>query len=416
MNKMTAEHYLLKALQLEAQGSLTEAISFYKKAYALKPELDTSLTTFMVDGVEYDDQGNQVFNTQFNEEDRSYKDDFAPIPLIPEKFDPGDPKAAQYLEENGYVVFSQLANSKEVEKAKGLFWDHIENFTSAQRGDVSSWKDDTWPGDPTNGIIFNIGIGQSAFLWYLRTLPNVKKAFAGIWGDSDLLVSFDGCGVFRPVEYKHTWRTKGGWFHIDQNLYQKKGRHCVQGLVNLRKSGEYDGGFVVVPQSHKMMENAFAKYSDLCQMDGDYFRFERDADFWEDEKKRIADYSHAHALQPVKICLEPGDFVMWDSRTVHCNHPPTRLSDDPSASTSLKRLVAYICMSPAKMAKDLEDLIENRVFAFNNGISTSHWPHEFYPSSGGKIPGLGGQNQQIASFPDVNLLVAGSKYSEKVKL
>jgi hypothetical protein len=36
---MTAEHYLLKALQLEAQGSLMEAIGFYKKAYALKPNL-----------------------------------------------------------------------------------------------------------------------------------------------------------------------------------------------------------------------------------------------------------------------------------------------------------------------------------------------------------------------------------------
>ena len=38
-------------------------------------------------------------------------------------------------------------------------------------------------------------------MWYLRTLPNIKKSFSGIWEDDDLLVSFDGCGVFRPVEY-----------------------------------------------------------------------------------------------------------------------------------------------------------------------------------------------------------------------
>ena len=44
-------------------------------------------------------------------------------------------------------------------------------------------------------------------MWYLRTLPNIKKAFASIWGDDDLLVSFDGCGVFRPIEYP---RERGG--------------------------------------------------------------------------------------------------------------------------------------------------------------------------------------------------------------
>eukprot|EP00026_Physarum_polycephalum_P008583 Phypoly_transcript_08671.p1 GENE.Phypoly_transcript_08671~~Phypoly_transcript_08671.p1 ORF type:complete len:166 (+),score=20.99 Phypoly_transcript_08671:917-1414(+) len=165
-----------------------------------------------------------------------------------------------------------------------------------------------------------------------------------------------------------------------------------------------------------MMENAFTKHDDLCNQEGDYFRFERNADFWENEKKIAASYSHPHALQPVKLCLEPGDFVMWDSRTVHCNHPPTKLSDDPSASTSLKRLVGYVCMSPAKMAKDLGSLIENRVFAFNNGISTSHWPHEYQPSSGMKIEGLGGQHKQITTFPGVHSLVTGKAHMDKLHL
>ena len=35
---------------------------------------------------------------------------------------------------------------------------------------------------------------------------------------------------------------------------------------------------------------------------------------------------------------------MWDSRTAHCNHPPTKLSDEANASTTLKRLVGYICI------------------------------------------------------------------------
>lgn len=36
---MTAEHWLLKAVQAEAAGELLEAVSFYKRAYRLNPEL-----------------------------------------------------------------------------------------------------------------------------------------------------------------------------------------------------------------------------------------------------------------------------------------------------------------------------------------------------------------------------------------
>ncbi len=65
-------------------------------------------------------------------------------------------------------------------------------------------------------------------MWHTRTLPKVKPAFEKIWKTDDLLVSFDGCGVFRPPEYNPEWRTNGGWYHIDQNVYNKKGRHAVQ--------------------------------------------------------------------------------------------------------------------------------------------------------------------------------------------
>lgn len=36
---LTAEHHLLKALQYEAEGLYNEAVSSYKRAYKLKPQL-----------------------------------------------------------------------------------------------------------------------------------------------------------------------------------------------------------------------------------------------------------------------------------------------------------------------------------------------------------------------------------------
>ena len=127
-------------------------------------------------------------------------------------------------------------------------------------------------------------IGQSEFLWYARPLPKVREAFSLIWNNDDLLVSYDGCGVFRPPEVNEEWRTQGAWYHIDQNLYNRSGLHAVQvspppylylslsqvdldlisfydkiqGLVNFFPSGPYDGGFVVAPKSHLMNEEAFA--------------------------------------------------------------------------------------------------------------------------------------------------------------
>lgn len=37
-----------------------------------------------------------------------------------------------------------------------------------------------------------LAIGHAAWLWHLRGLPRVVKAFETIWGTDDLLTSFDG--------------------------------------------------------------------------------------------------------------------------------------------------------------------------------------------------------------------------------
>jgi len=225
------------------------------------------------------------------------------------------------------------------------------------------------------------GIGQSPFMWYCRCLPKVKTAFASIWGgDEDLLTSYDGCGVFRPPEVDEKWRTKGGWFHIDQNCYSKRGRNAVQGQLNLFPSGEGDGGLVVVPKSTHMVEGALSSADGICAKypRGDFVRINRNADWWASYRYTAA---NDHDYRPVKLCLDAGDFAMWDSRCIHCNAPATEMSDEPLAKTTLKRLTAYICMTPARLAASPQDLALQRTFAFQNGWTTNHWPHEFTPNS-----------------------------------
>lgn len=54
------------------------------------------------------------------------------VAFTPPKFEPGDPAALQYLEENGYVVYGKVASPEEVAHAIDLFWTHFETETKGK--------------------------------------------------------------------------------------------------------------------------------------------------------------------------------------------------------------------------------------------------------------------------------------------
>jgi len=142
----------------------------------------------------------------------------------------------------------------------------------------------------------------------------------------------------------------------------------------------------------------------------DYFRTPEDLNFWVEARNAIVrEETNRHDLLPVKLILEAGDLVLWDSRTIHCSHPATR--NDPNSAKRLKRLTAYVCMTPASSAKNLEELAKYRVLAFQKGITTTHWPHEFYPSwiSREKLPGVGADVVKLT--PEQAQLITGKNFA-----
>lgn len=334
-----------------------------------------------------------------------------PESYTPPTFESSDPKLSEYFDANGFVVIKNAASPQEVEKGISLFWDLVETQQPMiKRNDPSTW--DVWIAGTDTGIMSGYGIGQSEFLWHVRQLPKVKEAFTRVWGTDDLLVSYDGCGVFRSVEFNQSWRTQGGWYHIDQNCYNRKGRHAVQGLMNFYPSGPHDGGFVVVPKSVHMINEAFEKYDDLCtKKTRDFVRLFPEDKFWVEAVNAVKrDATTKYDLYPVKLNLAPGDLVLWDSRSIHCNGPPTKLSSDPKAKTQLKRLAAYVCMTPTSLATNIEQLLKFRIYAFQYGITTTHWPHEFQPSWAGpnKLPGVGASVVKLT--PEQMKLITGNTH------
>ena len=118
------------------------------------------------------------------------------------RFKAGDSEGVSYLEEHGYVVIANALTGEQTTEALSLMWDYLEGLeTGIDRNNRDTWDNDRWPTAVHGGILPGHGIGHSAAQWYIRDVPAVKEAFAAVWDDDELLVSFDGMALWRPWTY-----------------------------------------------------------------------------------------------------------------------------------------------------------------------------------------------------------------------
>lgn len=115
--------------------------------------------------------------------------------------------------------------------------------------------------------------------------------------------------------------------HVDQS-WQRKGRHCVQGYVNLTDASDArTGSLMVVPRSHERFAAFFDAYPH-ARSSGDWYKF-------------ASDEERAFFGEPVRVHGGKGSLVLWDSRTAHQNAKPA-----PDAGTPKDRYVVYTCYQP----------------------------------------------------------------------
>jgi ectoine hydroxylase-related dioxygenase (phytanoyl-CoA dioxygenase family) len=281
----------------------------------------------------------------------------------------------RYLDSHGYVVIKNVASKEDCIQADSLFWDFVESLPRNEdlqnrRNDPSTWENKRWFPSTDYGLANGYGFGQSKFLWHTRLLPKVEMAFNNIWGlDKQLLVSYDGGNAFRPFRQNPSWKTKGGWWHVDQNATHDAGRGkvCIQGLVSYTNADESTGGLCVIDGSHYF-------HNELCERVKEARLMGPDA----------SDFLMVPVEDPVlssgnkiMICCSAGDLVLWDSRTVHCNHPALdNAKDSEQPADKLLRLVGYVCMTPAEWASS--EVLEKRRQAFIHNESSSHCKFHIY--------------------------------------
>jgi len=278
------------------------------------------------------------------------------------------------------VVFKNVADEAQIQTGKNLAWDYLENLGGGiSRNDVETWNSPKWPNPFGNGIVPSGGVGQCELLWFARGLPKVQQIYAGIWGTPDLITSFDGFCFHRPYEYNTSWKTKTNWYHLDQNGHFKPGKLCVQGFLNFYPSGPDDGGLLVIPKSHTIFNQIFKDRPSFRKRD-DFIVLSSDHQLWS------RDLPHA-GLSPIKICCQPGDFVLWDSRTIHANGPANTSRPFPeSGILDPRRLVTYVCMTP--LSRLTPEVAQRRIECYQQGFTTNHWPEESLVPASRKDHGL----------------------------
>eukprot|EP00927_Polykrikos_kofoidii_P039521 TRINITY_DN33880_c0_g1_i1.p1 TRINITY_DN33880_c0_g1~~TRINITY_DN33880_c0_g1_i1.p1 ORF type:complete len:354 (+),score=31.34 TRINITY_DN33880_c0_g1_i1:64-1125(+) len=278
-------------------------------------------------------------------------------------FDVADETWRAHLENEGYVVIRRCSNEHELEHARTLVWDALEQTTPAKRYDVSTW--DAWRLD-ARGFSMHGKVTQGHGAWFLRALPGVRRAFATIWGTNDLICSMDLFLVWKPWwlgPNPKRWLPKTEGLHVDQNPLTKPSFACVQGMLPLYDVTDVTGGLEVVPRSHspeardllvKRLGEDLRCLGDFCTLPKDYYTTDRSK----------------------LVTAQAGDLILWDSRTVHGGKVGTGAlaADREAIPPHLARLSLPICMTPRSLAS--AEVLQARVVMFSEGKTTNHWPHE----------------------------------------
>jgi len=264
-----------------------------------------------------------------------------------------------YLKEHGFVVIANVLSEKEIAEGKELFWKWMEGLNAGiDPNDTNTWIDANWPAAQRfkTGILHTFGIGQSDFMWYLRTRPQVRNAYEHVWNSRELLTSFDGCAAWRPWREWSEWKTTETWFHVDQDPCINSGLECVQGQVTLMDANEETGGFACIPGSHK----EFHKFADIMKNPSP-------------RQLRLADnklkQENVQSLQKIMVRSLAGDMILWDSRTMHAS---THAVQEPEEKAQgLIRLTGFICIGP-KLPTTSQDVLNKRLAAVNAYQTSGH--------------------------------------------
>jgi len=234
---------------------------------------------------------------------------------------------------NGYIIIKNAVPREQAQQTAEFLWE----FEDKKADDPKTWYSQARAEMQMKELAGTgmVEVYNNQHLWNNRQFEKVYNTFVDIWGTHKLWVTIDRANLNFPIrpgfEYK-------GFIHWDYDPGTKP--QNVQGVLALSdQMDENMGGFQCIPW-------LFRNY-----------------DEW--EKTQPVDRNH---FQPdvtgledkiVKVGLEAGDLVIWDSRQPH--------GIRPNHSDGKVRIAQYISMMPAE--EDNDALRDWRVNSWKNRIA-----------------------------------------------
>jgi ectoine hydroxylase-related dioxygenase (phytanoyl-CoA dioxygenase family) len=238
-----------------------------------------------------------------------------------------------FWKHNGYIIVKNAVPREQAQQTADFLWEFEDKIHS----DSSTWYTAARAEMQMKELAGTgmVEVYNNQHLWNNRQMPKVYNAFVDLWGTEKLWVTIDRANLNFPIrpgfEYK-------GFIHWDYDPETKP--QNVQGVLALGdQTDENMGGFQCIPW-------LFRNY-----------------DEW--KKTQPADRNH---FQPdikgledkiVKIALEAGDLVIWDSRQPH--------GIRPNHSKDKVRMAQYISMMPAQ--EENQELKEWRINSWRNRVA-----------------------------------------------
>lgn len=155
------------------------------------------------------------------------------------------------------------------------------------------------------------------------------------------------------------FRTPGeNWLHCDQSA-RRQGHHAYQGAVYMEETSDQDYCFRVLKGSHKFHSEFFESNPKAREHSrkADHYRMKDEDREWYESK----------GCQVTCVPVPKGGMVVWDSRTVHDNVPPSSGREH----SDRWRCVCFVSMTPAHWAG--RDDIDFKKNIYKDMAMTSHW-------------------------------------------
>jgi len=238
-----------------------------------------------------------------------------------------------FWKHNGYIVIKKAVPREQVLETAAFLW----AFEDKKPDDQSTWYTQARAEMQMKELAGTgmVEVYNNQLLWNNRQTEKVYNTFVDIWGTEKLWVTIDRANLNFPIRPGYEYK---GFIHWDYDPETKP--QNVQGVLALGdQTDENMGGFQCIPWLFRNYETW------KLDQPADRDHFKPDITGLEDKI--------------VKVKLEAGDLVIWDSRQPH--------GIRPNLSKDKVRIAQYISMMPAE--EDNIPLQEWRVKSWRDRIA-----------------------------------------------